>query len=83
MMLLKVKSMQISETEAIRTHIQPSKQKREITNITNSQYTKRTYGQPRGSYFQKGGRSATETELKYEGHPISSDNDLIKRKLFL
>ena len=29
----------------IRTQIQPSKPKREITKITNSQTTKRTYGQ--------------------------------------
>ena len=38
--------MQRSGTEAIRTQIQPSKPKREITKITNSQNTKRTYGQP-------------------------------------
>ena len=36
----KVRSMQRSEPEAIRTQIQPSKPKREITNITNSQNTK-------------------------------------------
>ena len=36
----KVKSMQRSGTEAIRTQIQQSKRKREITNITNSQNTK-------------------------------------------
>ena len=41
-----VNSMQRSGTEAIRTQIQPSNQKGEITNITNSQDTKRTYGQP-------------------------------------
>ena len=41
----KKKSMQRSGTEAIRTQIQPSKPKREITNIPNSQNTKRTYGQ--------------------------------------
>ena len=33
---LKVKRMQRSGTEAIRTQLQPSKPKREITNITNS-----------------------------------------------
>ena len=38
--------MQRSGTEAIRTQLQPSKSKREITNITSSQNTKRTYGQP-------------------------------------
>ena len=42
----KVKDMQRSETEAIGTKIQSSKPKREILNITNSQNTKRTYGQP-------------------------------------
>ena len=40
-----VKSMQKSGTDEIRTQIQPSKPKRKITNITNSQNTKRTYGQ--------------------------------------
>ena len=39
------KSMQRSETEAIRTQTQPSIPKREITKITKSQTTKRTYGQ--------------------------------------
>ena len=38
--------MQSPGAAAIRTQIQPSKPKREITNITNSQNTKRTYGQP-------------------------------------
>ena len=33
------------QSEAIRTKIHRLKQKREITNITNSQNTKRTYGQ--------------------------------------
>ena len=42
----KVKCMQESGTETIRIQIQPSKPKREITKITNSQTTKRTYGQP-------------------------------------
>ena len=41
--ITKVKSLQRSGTEAIRTKIQPSKPKRKITNITNSQNTKRTY----------------------------------------
>ena len=43
---IKVKCMQRSGTEAIRTQLQPSKPKREISNIRNSQNTKRTYGQP-------------------------------------
>ena len=37
---------QRSGTEAVRTQIQPSKLKREINKITNSQNTKRKYGQP-------------------------------------
>ena len=45
--------MQRSETEAIRTEIQPSKPKREITYITNSQYTKRTFSQPSEQLFPK------------------------------
>ena len=43
--------MQRSGTEAIRTQIQPSKPKWKITNITNSQNTKRTYGQPSEQLF--------------------------------
>ena len=39
-LVIKVRSMQRSGTEAIRTQIQPSKQKWEINNITNSQNTK-------------------------------------------
>ena len=50
---LKVKSMQRSGTEAIRTQLQPSKPKREITNITNCQNTKRIYGQPSEQLFPK------------------------------
>ena len=50
---MKVKNMQRSETEAIRTQIQPSKPKREITKITISQNTKRTYGQPSEQLFLK------------------------------
>ena len=46
-----VKSMQRSETETIRTQIQPKKPKWEITTITNSQKTKRTYGQPSEQLF--------------------------------
>ena len=45
--------MHRSGTEAIRTQIQPSKPKREITNITNSQNTKRKYGQASNQLFPK------------------------------
>ena len=57
--------MQRSGTKAIRTQIQPSKPKREITNITNSQKYNREHMVNRmSSYFPQGGHSATETELK-------------------
>ena len=43
----KVKSIQRSGTETIRTQIQPSKPKREITKVKNKQNAKRTrLGQP-------------------------------------
>ena len=45
--------MQRSGPEAIRTKIQPSKPKREIINITNSQNTKIAYGQPIKQLFPK------------------------------
>ena len=45
--------MQRSGTQAIGTQIQPSKPIREITNITSSQNTKRTYGHPSEQLFPK------------------------------
>ena len=45
--------MQRSGTYAISTQIQPSKPKREKNHITNSQNTKRTYGQPSVQLFPK------------------------------
>ena len=51
--LEKVKSMQRSGIEAIRTQIQPSKPNREIPKITKNQNTKRTYGQPSEQLFSK------------------------------
>ena len=51
---LKVKCMQRPGTEAIKTQIQPSKPKREITKITNIQNTKGTYnGQLSEQLFSK------------------------------
>ena len=65
--LRKVKSMQRSGTETIRTQIQPSKPKREITNITNSQNIKRKYGQPSEQLFPKrwplSNRNRTKTNI--------------------
>ena len=59
--------MQRSGTEAIRTQIQPSKPKREITNITNSENIKRAYGQPSEQLFSKRWPLSTQTELKTRG----------------
>ena len=51
---MEVKSIQRSGTEAIGTQLQPSKPKREITNITNNQKKKKiTYGQPSEQLFPK------------------------------
>ena len=43
--------MQISGTKTVITKSHPSKPKREINNIINSQNTKRTYGQPSEQLF--------------------------------
>ena len=67
--LLKVKSMQRSGTETIKTQIQPSKPKREITQITNSQNTKKTYGIRVSSFFQKNVATQQPKEFK-GGHNI-------------
>ena len=61
---IRVKSMQRSGTEAIRTQIQPFKPKREINNITYSQNTREHMVNRVSSCFPKGGHSATETEPK-------------------
>ena len=60
----KVQSIQRSGTEAIRTQIQPSKPKMEITKITNSKNTNEHMVNRVSSYFQKGDDSASQTELK-------------------
>ena len=49
----KVQSMQRPGTEAIRTQIQPSQPKQEITKITNSQNIKGRYGQPSKQLLSK------------------------------
>ena len=56
--------MQKSCIEAIRTQLQPSKSKREITKITNSQNTWKHAVKRLSSYFPKGGHSATENHNK-------------------
>ena len=45
--------MQLKGTKAIRTKIPPSKPKREITKITNSQNTKGPLGQPSWQLFPR------------------------------
>ena len=63
----KLKSMQRSGTGAIKTQLQPSKPKRVITNITNSQNTKITYGKPSEQLFPKrwplGNRNRTKINM--------------------
>ena len=54
-----------SGSEAIRTQIQPSKPKREITNVTISQNTKRTYGQPSEQLFPKRWPLSNRNRAKY------------------
>ena len=71
-MILKVKIMQSSGTEAIRNQIQASKPKREIIKITNSQNTKRTYGQPSEQLFPK--------RWPF-GNPNRTKNDMNTRKV--
>ena len=51
--IIKVRSMQRSGTGAIRTQIHSSNPKWKTTNITNSQNTKRIYGQPTEQLFPK------------------------------
>ena len=59
-LFLIISSMQRPGTEAIRNQIQPSKTKREITKITNSQNEKEHMVNRVSSYFPKGGYSATK-----------------------
>ena len=61
---INVKRMQRSGIEAIRTQIQSSKPKRKITDITNNQNTKRTYGQPSEQLFLKRWPLSNRTEPK-------------------
>ena len=56
--------MQRSRIEAITTQTQPSKPKREITNIQIVKIQREHMVNRVSSYFPKGGHSATETELK-------------------
>ena len=67
--------MQRSGTEAVRTQIQPSKPKRVITNITNSQNTKRHMVYRVSSYFPKDGHSATQTEINNMKRHRNSDTE--------
>ena len=66
--------MQRSGTEAIRTQIQPSKPKWEITKISNtsSQNTKRTYGQPSEQLFFK---------RRPPSNPNRTENNMNTRKV--
>ena len=74
--------MQRSGTEAIRTQPQPSKPKREITNITKSQNTKGTYGQLSEKLFSqkaathqpKPTKNVTETRTPKTGNREPQQN---------
>ena len=68
----KVKRMQRSGTETIRTKIKPSKPKREIAKITNSQNTKRTYDQASEQLFPKSWSLS---------NPNRTKNNMNKRKV--
>ena len=59
--LSKVKSLQRSGTGAIRTKIQPSKPKREITRLQIVKIQREHMVNRVSSYIQKGGHSATES----------------------
>ena len=54
-----------------RNLIPPSKSKREITKITNTQNTKRHMVNRVGSSFPKDGHSATQTELKWHERNVT------------
>ena len=79
----RVKSMQRSGTEAISTQLQPSKPEWEIINITNSQNTKRTNGQPSEQLFPKrwplsnrnGHRRGSCLHLEVSCKPVSANPD--------
>ena len=60
----KVKSIQRSGIEAIRTQLQPSKHKREITNITNSQIQREHMVNRVSSYFPKDGSLSNRNRTK-------------------
>ena len=78
--LIKVKRMQRSGTEAIRTQIQPSKPNREISNNTNSQNTEENIGQPSEQLFPKRwplsnrNRTKNNNTRKVKHHRNSDEN---------
>ena len=60
--------MRIPGSEAIRTQIQPSKQKREMIKVTNIQNIKETYGQPSKQLFPKGWSLSNPNRTKNNMH---------------
>ena len=62
--MFKIKSMHRSGSEAIRTQLKLLKPKREITDITNSQNTKRTIGQQSGQLFPNRWSLSNRNRLK-------------------
>ena len=76
--------MQRLGTEAIKTQPQPSKPKREITKIANSQNTKRTYGQPSEQLFPKwwslSNRNRTKNNMNTRKVKRHQNSDTKKRQ---
>ena len=61
---MQVTRKQCTGTGPIKNQILLAKPKWEITKITNSQNTTEEMANRLDSYFQKGGHSATQTDLK-------------------
>ena len=73
---VKKKNRQRPGTETIRAQIQPSKPKQEITKISISQNTKRTYSQPNEQLFPKRWRLSNPNRTK-----TNMDTHQVKRQL--
>ena len=78
----KVKSMQRSGNEAIRNQPSPQNPKREITNITNSQNTKRTYSQPSEQLFPKRLPLSIRTEHQKQATENHNKTTALERSVF-
>ena len=75
--------MQKPGTGAIKTHIQTPKPKREIIKFTNSQNTKRTYGQLSEQFFPKRWplSNPNRTKKNMEKHKVKRHRNSINQKM--